>query len=649
MATIAPYIPESITVHLGSPDSNAENVTVSFSDYVKNVLSSEVYPTWEPAALRANALAIISFALNRIYTEYYRSRGYSFDITSSTAIDQKFINGRNIYENISELVDELFTDYLRKQGFVEPLAAKFCNGVTVTCSGLSQWGSQYLAQDGANSIDILRTYYGEDVEFVTNAPVQNLQESYPGSPVRRGDIGVNVSFLQVALNRISQNYPAIPKVPVDAIFGEATENAVRAFQSIFSLTVDGIVGRATWYTIVMLYTAVLKLGELQSLGQTFYGYSWEYPEQILPGEQGAKVTHLQYMLSVVSQFNSAVQEPPVSGVFGDTTTQAVTTFQRAYGLPETGTVDRATWDSIYSQFAGIETTVFGNEALFPFTRPPMAVTEADLQEQLIAAAAAFPELDAPKKTRKLDAQTKKKSRGLPASDRKRPDRHTGRAERVRSGGDAVFIAARAVHALRAVSGDNAQVGYAGQGGAHRMNTPANYVGQPIRSLQTMLRTIAHADETLLKIVPDGIYGPNTVQAVREFQRQNALPVTGETDNATWNKLVAVYTVQSPSVLPAAPVTVRWTPNRTLAAGSRNSHLFLIQSMLQALARFYVNAPVLTVTGVHDAPSVAAVKWLQKLAALPQTGEIDQTTWAYLSGLYTLASGNGDGADLHSGS
>ena len=151
MATIAPYIPESITVHLGSPDSNAENVTVSFSDYVKNVLSSEVYPTWEPAALRANALAIISFALNRIYTEYYRSRGYSFDITSSTAIDQKFINGRNIYENISELVDELFTDYLRKQGFVEPLAAKFCNGVTVTCSGLSQWGSQYLAQGGANS------------------------------------------------------------------------------------------------------------------------------------------------------------------------------------------------------------------------------------------------------------------------------------------------------------------------------------------------------------------------------------------------------------------------------------------------------------------------------------------------------------------
>ena len=182
MAPIVPYIPETITVHLGAPDAGAENVTVSFSDYVKNVLSSEVYPTWEPAALRANALAVISFALNRVYTEYYRSRGYPFDITSSTAIDQKFINGRNIYENISALVDELFTDYLRRQGYVEPLAAKFCNGVTTTCDGLSQWGSQELAQAGADSVRILRRYYGEDVQIVTNAPVQDLQESYPGSP-----------------------------------------------------------------------------------------------------------------------------------------------------------------------------------------------------------------------------------------------------------------------------------------------------------------------------------------------------------------------------------------------------------------------------------------------------------------------------------
>ena len=422
MAPIIPYIPETITVHLGPPDSSAENVTVSFADYVKNVVSSEIFPTWEPAALRANALAIISFALNRVYTEYYRSRGYAFDITSSTAIDQKFINGRNIYENISELVDELFTDYLRRQGFVEPLAAKFCDGVRVTCTGLSQWGSQELAQNGANSIQILQTYYGQDIELVTGAPVQNAQESYPGAPLRQGDIGSNVSFIQVALNRISQNYPAIPKIPVDAVFGTATDAAVRAFQSIFSRDVDGIVGRATWYAIVMLYTAVLKLGELQSQGQTFYGYSWEYPESISYGEQGAKVTHLQYMLSVISQFNSAVQQPPVSGYFGDETQAAIRSFQRAYALPETGTVDRAVWDSIYAQFAGIEETVFGNEVLFPFTRPPMAVSDTDLQNQLAVTAAAFPDMAAPPKTGRLDTATR---RSVAAFQRASGDPPTG--------------------------------------------------------------------------------------------------------------------------------------------------------------------------------------------------------------------------------
>ena len=158
--SVIPYIPETIVVHLGAPTASAANVTVPFTDYVKNVVSSEIYPTWEPAALEANTLAIISFALNRYYTEYYRSRGYDFDITSSTAIDQKYIEGRNIYENISVLVDEIFDRYLRREGFVEPLAAKFCNGVTTTCEGLSQWGSQYLAEGGADAFSILRSYYG---------------------------------------------------------------------------------------------------------------------------------------------------------------------------------------------------------------------------------------------------------------------------------------------------------------------------------------------------------------------------------------------------------------------------------------------------------------------------------------------------------
>ena len=234
MLNILPYVPRTITVHLGLPDQWAENVTVSFPDYVKNVASSEIYPTWEPAAIRANILAIISFALNRVYTEFYPSRGYNFQITSTTQYDQKFIRGRNIFENISQMVDEIFNDYIRRQGFVEPLAAKFCNGTTSTCDGLSQWGSQELAQEGANSMEILRHYYGDNIELVVDAPIQDLITSYPGTPLRLGSAGPEVSVVQAMLNRISQNYPAIPKVPATGAFGEATESAVRTFQRILA-------------------------------------------------------------------------------------------------------------------------------------------------------------------------------------------------------------------------------------------------------------------------------------------------------------------------------------------------------------------------------------------------------------------------------
>ena len=296
MPTVIPYVPQQITVHLGAPSSDAENVTVSFSDYVKNVASSEIYPTWEESALRANILAIVSFALNRVYTEFYRSRGYDFDITSSTAYDQFFVKGRSFFSNVAKLADELFNSYLRRPGFVEPLAAKFCNGTTVTCEGLSQWGSQRLAQQGYNTVQILRSYYGE-VEIVANAPIQNYAASSPEIPLRRGSIGPNVVVVQTELNRISQNYPAIPKVPVvDGILGEKTEASLIAFQRIFNLDPDGIVGPATWYALVRLYTAVTSLSELRSQGQRFYTIAWTSSRPIQEGDRGIRVEHLQYMI-----------------------------------------------------------------------------------------------------------------------------------------------------------------------------------------------------------------------------------------------------------------------------------------------------------------------------------------------------------------
>ena len=365
MPTVIPYVPRNITVHLGPPSADAENVTVPFIDYVKNVASSEIYPTWEPAALRANILAIVSFALNRVYTEFYRSRGYPFDITSSTAYDQYFVKGRSYFDNVSRIVDELFNDYLRRPGFVEPLAAKFCNGTTVTCQGLSQWGSQELAQQGLNTTEILRNYYG-DVEIVTNAPIRGIQSSYPGSPLRQGSRGPNVVTVQVELNRIAQNYPAIPKIPVvDGIYGPRTEAAVRKFQEIFNLTPDGIVGPATWYALVRLYTGVLSLSELRSLGQTFYANSWTYPNSLQQGDRGDKVRNLQYMLSILSEFIPDIPPVEIDGIFGPATRQAVLAAQRRFGLPQTGAVDADTWDEIYDQFAGIENTALRSRETFP--------------------------------------------------------------------------------------------------------------------------------------------------------------------------------------------------------------------------------------------------------------------------------------------
>ena len=365
MPPVTPYIPQQITVHLGPPNSNATNVTVPFADYVKNVASSEIYPTWDESALRANILAIVSFALNRVYTEFYRSRGYDFEITSSTAYDQAFVNGRNYFDSISRLVDELFNDYLRRPGFVEPLAAKFCNGTTVTCEGLSQWGSQNLAQQGYNSVQILQSYYG-DVERVDNAPIRGITSSYPGTPLRQGSIGPNVVVMQVALNRIAQSYPAIPKIPAaDGIFGSRTAATVRAFQRIFNLTADGIIGPATWYAIVRLYTAVTSLSELRSQGQQFYAINWSPPGVLQIGDSGEKVRQLQYMLSVLSNYIPEIPGITIDGIYGARTRSAVLASQRRFALPETGSVDAATWDEIYDQYAGIENTSFRNAEVFP--------------------------------------------------------------------------------------------------------------------------------------------------------------------------------------------------------------------------------------------------------------------------------------------
>lgn len=371
-----PYVPSYITVHLGAPDSNAENVTLSFPQYIKNVASSEIYPTWSEAAIYANIYAQISYSLNRVYTEYYTSRGYNFNITSSTAYDQKFIKGRTIFENIDRIVDDIFTTYIRRIGYVEPLAAKYCNGTTVTCNGLSQWGSEYLARQGYSAIGILQYYYGDNIELIRNAPIEDISSQYPGYPLTVGDSGSNVVLLQVQLNRIAVNYPAIPTIAEDGIFGEATQRAVREFQKIFNLSPDGIVGAATWNKLTMLYVGVERLAELDSRGVEIFGSSLEYPSAIRLGDEGTKVEILQYFLAVVSEFYDEVPFVNVTGVFGSETQNAVIAFQKFFNITADGIVGRSTWDELYRAYYGITETVFIPETNV-FSYPGSAVRIGD--------------------------------------------------------------------------------------------------------------------------------------------------------------------------------------------------------------------------------------------------------------------------------
>lgn len=344
---ITPVIPENITVHLGAPTSQAQNVTVPFADYIKNVASSEIYPTWPENALRANIYAIISFVLNRIYTEWYPSRGYDFDITNTTQFDQAFVPDREIFENISQIVDEIFNDYVIRQGNVQPLFTTFCNGTTSTCSGLSQWGTVNLAEQGQTPFEILQNYYGNDINIVENAPVSDDVESYPGVPLRVGDAGNNVDIIQTQLNRISQNYPAIPKITdAEGIFGVSTENAVREFQKIFNLSQTGVVDKSTWYRIKQYYNGVKGLAELSSEGISISEAAVPFTDELSEGISGIPVTTLQYYLSILAYFNGALSPVIRGGYYGPETVQAVERFQSFYNLPVTGVVDQNTWNVI---------------------------------------------------------------------------------------------------------------------------------------------------------------------------------------------------------------------------------------------------------------------------------------------------------------
>ncbi len=354
MAISTPTIPTDIVVHLGAPKEDAKNITVPFIEYIKNVASNEIYPTWPTDAIKANVLAQISFALNRIYNEWYRSQGYNFDITSDPAYDQAFRENGPFFETISLIVDDIFNSYIVKEGQVQPLFASYCDGKNTTCNGLSQWGTVTLANQGKNPLEILRYYYGDDINIIYNVPVTANIASYPGYPLELGSTGNEVRDLKIQLNRISRNYPAIPKINNQGIYFDIeTENAVKVFQNIFNLEQNGIVDKSTWYKIKYIYNAVKNISDIYSEGLTLEEVKPIVNQTLQLGDSGPYIRTLNYLLSVIAYFNDNIPLLNLTDTFNENTKEMVVAFQNAYNLSPTGIVDAMVWGAINEVYKGI--------------------------------------------------------------------------------------------------------------------------------------------------------------------------------------------------------------------------------------------------------------------------------------------------------
>ncbi|MBQ9097101.1 MAG: peptidoglycan-binding protein [Clostridia bacterium] len=644
MPIYLPYVPEYIVVHLGAPDEPADNVVVSFLEYIKNVASSEIYPTWEDSAIVANMLAQVSFALNRVYTEFYRAQGYDFNITNNTAYDQKFIYGRTIFDNINQFANIYFNDYIRRVGYIEPLAAKYCNGTTVTCEGLSQWGSQNLAEQNYNSTAILYYYYGDDIEIVRDAPIQGLTLSYPGYPISFGETGEDVAIIQVVMNRISQNFPAIPKIyPITGYFGELTQAAVETFQEVFNLPVDGIVDKSTWYQMIQIYIAVTRLAELESEGQRSPVINYDNTEELSLGDSSDKVEVLQYFLSVIFEFVDYFEPIKVSGVFDQQTKEAVMKYQENNNLDVTGVVNEETWQSIYSQYRGIVNLVLSREELFPISIAPFSGTELKigsvsedvriLQENLNRISTVYTSITPVAETGSYGKQTRRsviqyqERFGIPVTGRVNEYAWNDIGKKAQE-----IALATTVRDTQFVStlklGDSDATMFGGESGSEN-------VGRPINALQSHLRTISAAYENIPTLIPDGVFDETTQTAVEQFQIEFGLEKTGEVDLETWRKIVDVKLRLDRENGEKFPVNLYPADNHTISAGENEEIVYIVQSMLKSLSNTFLNIPDVDINGINDEKTSAAILEFKKISGQKITPEINRMFWDDLQRVYNL--------------
>ena len=616
-------IPKNITVHLGKPAASARNVTVSFRRYIANVASSEVYPTWPESALRANIHCQISLALNRIYTEWYPSRGYSFNITNSTSYDQYYVHGRTVFDVMVRLTDDIFNTYLRKTGTVNPYYSEYCDGKSVTCPGLKQWGTVTLAKQGKTPLQILKYYYGSNIEIVRTNNIQAIPQSYPGSPLRQGDSGTAVFTLQRQLNRIAKDYPFFGKLTVDGVFGPRMVSTVKTFQRQFNLTADGVVGRQTWYKISYIYVSVKDLAELTSEGETSSGTlsdgSWG-GTALRTGSTGSAVEQVQFWLNTLAQYESAIPSLAVDGRYGASTASAVRAFQRRYGLTVDGVVGRETWNAIYNEFRSIQ-----SDNGTPNAYPGTALREG-ASGQNVRLVQFWLKIAHTVYSRLNDLTVDGKFGAATTAAVKRFQTYFGLTS------DGV-VGRTTWNKLYEVYNDiaNKLLSSSLRPGEYPGILRRGSSGTAVRELQFYLYLLSAYESSIPAVGIDGSFGAATENAVRAYQRFAGLTVDGIVGRATWESLYG----KASALRSSGPVVTLKRlpyPGQPLTVGSEGSDVLYYTILLRRIAYYFesVEAPPLA-TG-YTGETAAATRSAQALLGLPETGIADAETWTAVEAL-----------------
>ena len=575
--------------------------------------------SWPEEALRANIIAQVSLALNRIWTEWYPSRGYSFNITGSPGYDQAYVNGRTVFAVMERLTAELFSTFVQRSGDAEPYFTEYCDGKTVTCPGMKQWGTVDRAREGMNALQILRYYYGSRVQLVTTDNIAAIPSSYPGSPLRRGSTGTNVRILQKQLSRIARDYPSFGKPAVTGTFDEATENSVKKFQKQFSLTADGVVGRATWNKVSFIYVSVKDLAELTSEGETAEGTqsAGGWPGTVLRrGSTGSSVEQVQFWLSDLAQFDSSLVRVTVDGSYGAATERAVRAFQQKQSLTADGAVGQRTWNALYTAWVDAQSDLGGTA--WPGTalrRGAVGMEVRLVQFWLRLAADNYSALRTVTVDGSYGAATVSAVEAFQTLFGLTADGVVGRStwNKLKEVGLAV--------ANKIVAANVAP-------GQFTTTTRAGSSGTAVRAVQYYLRRLAAYYSDVPSVSVDGKFGAATTRAVRAWQSRAGLTVDGIVGRLTFQSLydaVQALEASGPVVrtvsLPAPAAALR--PGDTGAAVLRLNRLLLFLSQWIPEINFTASdAPDST----FDPELEIAVRSAQRYFGLTETGTVTAADW-----------------------